>query len=129
MKTFYIRFIKELLKRHYRPKDIRSLYTDVTPFFIHIVSVKNIYTIKEIKPEHVTEYCDSVRASITGLNSFWPVLHANNKLCAVRMFCLQMFIAGVLPSDYSIHAGFIDIPDTVTANHKNDLLRKINDLT
>jgi hypothetical protein len=111
MKTFYIRFIKELRRRDYQRKEIRSLCRDIKPFFDYLQRFPSVKSIRGIMPHHVRDYADMIKRSCTATTTFMTVLENNNKLCALKMFCLQMLIAGLLPRDYAADIGFIDLPD------------------
>jgi hypothetical protein len=110
MKTFYIRLIKELLKRHYERKEILIVCRDIKPFFDYLRNDPCVKSIRGILPHHVRDYADRLKRSCTATTPFMTVLETNDKLCALKMFCLQIFIAGLHPRDYSADIGFIDLP-------------------
>lgn len=110
MKLFYLRFIKELLKRQYGRKEIRCLCRDIKPFFDYLSNDPCVKTIRGIRLHHIRYYTDMIKRSCTATTTFMTVLDANNRLCAVKMFCLQIFIAGYFPRDYTDNAGFIEFP-------------------
>ena len=110
MKRFYLRFIKELLKRRYERKEIRRFCRDIKPFFDYLSNDPCVKTIRGVKLHHVRNYTDRIKHSCTATTTFMTVLDANNRLCAVKMFCLQMFTAGYIPRDYAENIGFIEFP-------------------
>jgi hypothetical protein len=110
MKKFYIRLIKELLKRHYERKEIRIVCRDIKPFFDYLQTMPFVKSVRGIMPHHVRDYADRLKRSCTATTPFMTVLESNNKLCALKMFCLQMFISGLLPRDYAADIGFIELP-------------------
>jgi hypothetical protein len=115
MKKFYLRLIKELLKRHYERKEILIICRDIKPFFDYLRNDPCVKSIRGILLHHVRDYADMIKRSCTATTTFMSVLEANNKLNALKMFCLQLFIAGLFHSDYSADIGFIEFP-----NRKND---------
>jgi hypothetical protein len=110
MKTFYIRLIKEMLRRNYERREIRTVCRDIKPFFDYLQSFPFVKGVRGIMPHHVRDYADMVKRSCTPTTTFMTVLSANDKLCALKMFCIQMFIAGLLPRDYAADIGFIKLP-------------------
>jgi hypothetical protein len=118
MKTFYIRLIKELFKRHYERKEIRIVCRDIKPFFDYLKIFPYVKSVRGIMPHHVKDYADMIKHSCTKTAAFMTVLENNNKLCALKMFCLQMFIAGLHPRDYAADIGFIDLPDRKTNSYQ-----------
>ena len=110
MTTLFILFIKELFRRRYPRKDIRLLCKEIKPFFEYLVE-HGVHTIKDITASHVKAYAEITTQSCSIYNKedvFITMLTADGRLCAVRMFCLQMYIAGRLPMDWSCHAPFIE---------------------
>jgi L-rhamnose isomerase len=82
---------------------------DIHPFFGYIAH-GDTGGHNQISPELVQSYVAAVKASCLDTGVFYAVLAVNDKICAVKMFCLQMFIAGRLPEDYADNIGFIELP-------------------
>jgi hypothetical protein len=110
MGILYLRFVKELLKRRYERKEIRRLCRDIKPFFDYLRDDPCVKSVRGVRLHHVRDYADRVKSSCTATAAFMTVLDANDKLNAVKMFCLQMFIAGLLPRDYADFVGCVEFP-------------------
>lgn len=119
MRHFYIRFIRELLCRNYNRNEIRLVCRDIKPFFDYLGNVAHVKSIKGIRFFHIKEYADIIKHSCTASTTLMTVLDGNGKLDALKMFCLQMFVAGVFPDDYANNIGYIEYPRTRRQNERN----------
>lgn len=76
---------------------------DIRPFFNYL----RTRAITDITPEHVRAYVALVKAACLDPTSFNAVAATNDKICAVKMFCIQMYVADKLPRDYAQDIGFL----------------------
>jgi len=119
MRDYYIKFTKELTRRGYGRADIRRLLAYIRPFFEYLDTATANTSTGTVTPGHVCAYVAQVKSACPAGTSMEAVLEANNRLVAVRMFCLQMFVAGYLPHDYSNGIDYIDLPKSDPASLSN----------
>ena len=104
-------FLIELLHRGYSATDILKLLENIQPFIVYLEYV-NQYGITGIEPEHIHAYVAQQKALCCAASCARTVLVTNKRITAIKMFCLQMVIAGKLPYDYAADIDLVAMPHT-----------------
>ena len=104
-------FLLELLHRGYSTRDILEFLRNIQPFITYLEYV-NEYGITGIEPEHIQAYVAQQKTLCHAACSARTVLFTNKRIAAIKMFCLQMVIAGKLPYDYAADIDLVAMPHT-----------------
>jgi len=106
-----ILFMESLVRRGYEPGIILGFCIELRPFFDYLEQRHGMTAVTGLDHRHVAAYAVAVRTGYdTGEKTFTKALDANALLSAVRLFCVCLHIAGVLPEDYGLSVPVIPYP-------------------
>jgi hypothetical protein len=110
-----ILFMENLVERGIRPGMVVRWCVDLRPFLEYIERTHRITAVADLNRGHVEAYAAAVVAGWeAGEKTFTNAAYAEDLLSAVRMFCLYLNAAGVVPEDYglSVAAGVASFTST-----------------
>jgi len=106
-----ILFMECLSQRGIRSKMVLQWCTDLRTFLEYIEDTYCITTIADLNRSHIEAYTAMVNTIYeAGEKTFMNAGDANDLLSAVRMFCMYLYSAGMIPVDYGHSAPAIPYP-------------------
>ena len=107
-------FMESLLKRGVELGIIVGFCTELRPFLEYIENTRRVTGAAGLTGSDVAAYAAAVSTAYeSGEKTFTSALNANGLLSAVRMFCLYLHTAGMVPYDYGLSVPGILFPDVV----------------
>ena len=107
-------FMESLLERGIGPGTTVTYCSELRPFLEYIENVCRITDVDDLTGSDVAAYAATVSVDYeSGEQTFTNALNANGLLSAVRMFCLYLYTAGMIPDDYSLLVPGIPFSDKV----------------